>query len=120
MGPHEIVNLDALRSANFKVFCTKDLLVETFRELLLNCEKHRDRDNEGQMIIFVEVKKEKEHITFRICNSRSIDKRAGKGLDLLEQRLLPFGAKIEKRNNRPDNLKYSFEVIVKFQDGGIS
>lgn len=120
LGPHEIVNLDALRSANFKVFCTKDLLVETFRELLLNCEKHRDRDNEGQMIIFVEVKKEKEHITFRICNSRSIDKRAGKGLDLLEQRLLPFGAKIEKRNNRPDNLKYSFEVIVKFQDGGIS
>ena len=118
LGEHAIKGKTVLSDCNFKVFCTKDLLIEIFREVLLNCAIHREDNHQDQMIIFVEAIRKDENIFIRICNSGSIETSSGKGLDLLEERLLPFGAKL-KRNNRPENKKYSYEVIVEFQDGGI-
>lgn len=77
------------------VFCTRELLRDTFRQIFDNCDKHR---NVPSMVwVNAEIIQKSGRVTIRLSNNNSnhlLRRTPGRGLEKLRKRLESFGGEL--------------------------
>ncbi|MCI0559704.1 MAG: hypothetical protein MN733_14540, partial [Nitrososphaera sp.] len=124
LGKHRLEGAEDVKAFDGLVFCTSELLRETFHELLMNCDRYRHPADQ-EIIIRVSVTPfdHDNKIRFTVRNNGTQvkkKKRPGQGLNTLRNRLQGFYADL-RSNQRPSDGWSTFEVHVLFQRGvGVS